>query len=34
MSKLEEAREIFSKDLYATKVSGAVIEEVGENYRK
>lgn len=34
MSKLEEAREIFSKDLYATKVSGAVIEEVGENYSK
>lgn len=34
MSKLEEAREIFSKDLYATRVSGAVIEEVGENYSK
>lgn len=34
MSKLEEAREIFSKDLYATRISGAVIEEVGENYSK
>ena len=32
MSKLEEARKEFSKDLYATKLSGAVIEKVGENY--
>ncbi|MCR5487525.1 MAG: PaaI family thioesterase [Lachnospiraceae bacterium] len=31
MSRLEEAREIFSKDLYATKLSGIRIEEVGEN---
>lgn len=31
MSKLEEARKEFSKDLYATKLSGIVIEEVGEN---
>ena len=31
MTALEEAREIFSKDLYATKLSGAVIEEIGEN---
>ena len=34
MGTLEEAREMFSKDLYATKLSGAVIEEVGENYAK
>ena len=34
MSKLEEAREIFSKDLYATKQSGIQIEEVGEYYAK
>jgi acyl-CoA thioesterase len=34
MSKLDEAREIFSKDLYATKMSGITIEEVGENYAK
>ncbi len=34
MSRLEEAREMFSKDLYATKLSGITIEEVGENYAK
>ena len=34
MSKLDEARELFSKDLYATKMSGITIEEVGENYAK
>ena len=34
MSKLDEAREIFSKDLYAAKMSGITIEEVGENYAK
>ncbi len=34
MSKLEEAREMFSKDLYATKLSGITVEEVGENYSK
>ncbi|MCR5509215.1 MAG: PaaI family thioesterase [Lachnospiraceae bacterium] len=34
MSKLEEAREMFSKDLYATKLSGIKIEEVGEKYAK
>jgi len=34
MTSLEEAREIFSKDLYATKLSGAVIEEIGDNYAK
>ena len=34
MEKLEEARKIFSKDLYATKLSGAIIEEVGDNFAK
>lgn len=34
MSRLDEAREMFSKDLYATKLSGITIEEVGENYAK
>ncbi|MBR5361074.1 MAG: PaaI family thioesterase [Lachnospiraceae bacterium] len=34
MSRLEEAREMFSKDLYATKLSGITVEEVGENYAK
>jgi acyl-CoA thioesterase len=34
MSKLDEAREMFSKDLYATKLSGITIEEVGTNYAK
>ncbi len=34
MSKLKEAREMFSKDLYATKLSGITVEEVGENYSK
>ena len=34
MGTLEEAREIFSKDLYATKQSGIQIEEVGEFYSK
>ena len=34
MGKLEEAREIFSKDLYATELSGAKIDEVGDNYAK
>jgi len=31
MSKLEEARELFGRDLYATKLSGIVIDEVGDN---
>ena len=31
MGTLQEAREEFSKDLYATKLSGVVIEELGEN---
>ncbi len=34
MGTLEGAREEFSKDLYATELSGAVIEEIGENYAK
>jgi len=34
MSKLEEARKIFSADKYATDVSGIVIEEVGDDYAK
>ncbi|MBO4292684.1 MAG: PaaI family thioesterase [Lachnospiraceae bacterium] len=34
MGKLEEAREIFSKDRYAVKMTGAQIEEVGENYAR
>lgn len=34
MDRLERAREEFSKDLYATKLSGAVIEEVGEDYSR
>ena len=34
MGTLEEARAIFSKDLYATELSGIVIDEIGENYAK
>ncbi len=34
MGTLEEAREEFSKDLYATELSGAVIDSIGENYAK
>ena len=34
MSRLEEAREMFAKDLYATKLAGITVEEVGENYAK
>ncbi|WP_022773012.1 PaaI family thioesterase [Butyrivibrio sp. AE2015] len=34
MGTLEDAREVFSKDLYATELSGAVIDEIGENYSK
>ncbi len=32
MRSLEEARREFSKDLYATKQSGIVIDKIGENY--
>ena len=34
MGTIEEAREIFSHDRYATVLSGAYIEEIGENYAK
>ena len=34
MGTIEEARKEFSKDLYATELSGAVIDEVGDNYAK
>ncbi len=34
MKSLEEAREMFSKDLYATELSGCVIDEIGEDYAK
>lgn len=34
MGTIEEARKEFSKDLYATELSGAVIDEIGDNYAK
>ena len=34
MGKLEAAREFFAKDAYATKLTGAVIEEVAPDYAK
>ena len=34
MGNLQEAREIFSKDLYATELSGAEIDEIGQDYAK
>ena len=34
MGTIEDAREVFSKDLYATELSGAVIDEIGDNYAK
>ena len=34
MDKLQEARELFAKDKYATELSGAYIEEIGENYAR
>ncbi len=34
MGKLDEAREMFAKDRFATDQCGAVIEEVVENYAK
>lgn len=34
MDRLKRAREIFARDLYATKLSGVVIEEVGDNYSR
>ncbi|MCR5094460.1 MAG: PaaI family thioesterase [Lachnospiraceae bacterium] len=34
MGSLEEARNLFSRDRYASGLSGAVIDEIGENYAK
>ncbi len=34
MGSLEEARKIFSKDLYATEQSGIEIDEIGKDYAK
>ena len=34
MMTLEEAREFFSGDVYATSVSGISIEEIGEHYAR
>ncbi len=34
MGKLEEAREIFAQDLFATKQTGVVIEEVSPNHAR
>ena len=34
MTELENVRNFFSKDLYATETTGIVIEEVGEKYAK
>lgn len=34
MGRLEEARELFAKDIYATELTGAVIEETTEDYAR
>ena len=34
MGAVEEARKIFSKDLYATELSGIEIDEIGKDYAK
>ena len=34
MTDLEEAREFFGGDLYATETTGIIIEEVGEPYAR
>ena len=34
MGTLEEAKNIFSKDLYATELSGIEIDEIGKDYAK
>ena len=34
MGTLEEARKIFSKDLYATELSGVEIDEIGPDYAR
>jgi acyl-CoA thioesterase len=34
LNKLEEARELFAHDLYASELTGAVIDEIGDSYAK
>ena len=34
ISKLEEARELFAHDIYASELTGAVIDEIGDDYAK
>ena len=34
ISKLEEARELFAHDIYASELTGAVIDEIGDNYAR
>ncbi len=34
MNSIEEAREFFSKDIYAVETTGIVIEDCAENYAK
>ena len=34
ISKLEEARELFAHDVYASELTGVVIDEIGDNYAK
>lgn len=34
MTELEKAREFFGKDLFATKATGIVIEEIGDHYAR
>lgn len=34
MNELQNARDFFANDLYATEATGIVIEEVGENYAR
>ncbi len=34
MGTIEEAREMFAKDLYATELTGICIDEIGEDYAK
>ncbi len=34
LDKLEEARELFAHDIYASELTGAVIDEIGEDYAK
>lgn len=34
ISKLEEARELFAHDVYASELTGVVIDEIGDNYAR